>query len=138
MLSARKRGRFSGYSGFQPASLGRVFLGCRRDSGSGGIPGDCPSTCTRLKDLEELADPIADVESDGKGVPILIKQYAKLGGRLLSFNVDRDFSNVLDGLVVVDLRQTDPAVLERYVGKDGIRAFQRYHGLPAGVKGHEA
>jgi putative hemolysin len=102
-------------------------------------PGDCPTTCTRLKDLDELADPIADVEVDGKGLPILIKQYAKLGGRLLSFNVDRDFSNVLDGLVVVDLRRTDPAVLERYVGKDGILAFQRYHGLPgAAAKNHEA
>lgn len=117
----------------------RGLITPRRPFRSGWIrPGDCPSTCTRLKDLDELADPIADVESDGKGVPILIKQYAKLGGRLLSFNVDRDFSNVLDGLVMVDLRQTDPAVLERYVGKDGIRAFQRYHGIAAGVKRHEA
>lgn len=117
----------------------RKLISPRRPFRSGWIrPGDCPSTCTRLKDLDELADPIADVESDGKGVPILIKQYARLGGRLLSFNVDRDFSNVLDGLVLVDLRRTDPAVLERYVGKDGIRAFQRYHGLPAGVRRHEA
>jgi len=92
-------------------------------------PGDCPASCTRLRDIEELADPIADVEADGKGVPILIKQYAKLGGRLLSFNVDRDFSDVLDGLVLVDLRQSSPEVLERYVGKAGILAFQRYHGL---------
>ena len=89
--------------------------------------------------MDDLADPIADLEVDGKGLPILIKQYAKLGGRLLSFNVDRDFSDVLDGLVVVDLRRTDPAVLERYVGKDGILAFQRYHGLAgAAAKNHEA
>ena len=99
-------------------------------------PGDCPATCTRLRDLEELTDPIADVEADGKGVPILIKQYARLGGRLLSFNVDRDFSDVLDGLVLVDLRRSNPAVLERYVGKDGILAFQRYHGVCA--RTHEA
>ena len=92
-------------------------------------PGDCPASCARLRDIEELADPIADVEADGKGVPILIKQYARLGGRLLSFNVDRDFSDVLDGLVLVDLRQSSPEVLERYVGKAGILAFQRYHGL---------
>jgi putative hemolysin len=118
----------------------RKMIAPRRPFRSGWIrPGDCPTTCTRLKDLDELADPIADVEADGKGVPILIKQYAKLGGRLLSFNVDRDFSNVLDGLVVVDLKQTDPAVLERYVGKDGILAFRRYHGLPAApARVHEA
>jgi hypothetical protein len=99
-------------------------------------PGDCPASCTRLRDLEELTDPIADVEADGKGVPILIKQYARLGGRLLSFNVDRDFSDVLDGLVLVDLRRSNPAILERYVGKDGILAFQRYHGVSA--RTHEA
>lgn len=110
----------------------RKLIAPRRPFRSGWIrPGDCPTACTRLKDLDELADPIADIEVDGKGVPILIKQYAKLGGRLLSFNVDRDFSNVLDGLVVVDLKRTDPAVLERYVGKNGILAFQRYHGLRA-------
>ncbi len=86
-----------------------------------------------LKELDDLAGPIADLETDGKGIPILIKQYAKLGGRLLSFNVDRNFSSVLDGLVLVDLRQTDPAVLCRYMGKSECEAFRRFHGLIASV-----
>jgi hypothetical protein len=30
--------------------------------------------------LDELAEPISDVEEDGKGLPILLKQYAKVGG----------------------------------------------------------
>jgi len=93
-------------------------------------PGDSPTACARLKNLEDLADPIGDLETDGKGIPILLKQYAKLGGRLVSFNVDRNFSDVLDGLVLVDLRLTDPGVLARYMGKDGVAAFRRYHGLP--------
>lgn len=102
----------------------------RRPFRSGWIrPGDCRASCQRLRDLEELADPIADVEADRKGIPILIKQYAKLGGRLLSFNVDRDFSDVLDGLVVVDMRQSNSAALERYLGKEGVSRFRRYHGL---------
>jgi putative hemolysin len=98
-------------------------------------PGDSPAACAQLKDLQDLADPIADLESDGKGIPILLKQYAKLGGRLVCFNVDRNFSDVLDGLVLVDLRRTDRTALERYMGKDGGEGFQRYHGLhvPAGV-----
>ena len=83
----------------------------------------------RLNDLEQLTDPIADVETDGKSIPILLKHYAKLGGRMLSFNVDRDFSHVLDGLVLVDLRQTDRTLLQRYMGEDGIEAFTSYHGL---------
>ena len=54
--------------------------------------------CAALHDMEELSQPITDVETDGKGLPILLRQYAKIGGRLFGFNVDRKFSNVLDGL----------------------------------------
>jgi len=92
---------------------------------------DCRAMCRSLRDLEELSKPITDVESDGKGLPILLKQYAKIGGKLLGFNVDRKFSDVLDGLVLVDLRQTDPAVLERYMGKAAAREFRRMHGFVA-------
>ena len=31
---------------------------------------------------------IADVETDRKGVPVLLKQYLKLGGELVAFHVD--------------------------------------------------
>jgi putative hemolysin len=92
---------------------------------------DCRGMSQALRDLEELSQPIADVELDGKGLPILLRQYAKIGGKLLGFNVDRKFSNVLDGLVVVDLRQTDAAVLERYMGKDAARRFRQLHAREA-------
>jgi putative hemolysin len=88
---------------------------------------DCRAVCTTLRDLDELAESISDVEVDGKGVPILIKQYAKVGGKLVGFNLDRKFSDVVDGLVIVDLRETDPPVLERYMGKEGYAAFRRFH-----------
>ena len=90
---------------------------------------DCRAVCRALRDLDQLSEPIADVELDGKGLPILLRQYAKVGGKLLGFNVDRKFANVLDGLVMVDLRQTEPAMLERYMGKDAVVAFRRYHGV---------
>lgn len=92
-------------------------------------PGDSLATCAQLRDLDDLADPIGDLETDGKGIPILLRQYAKLGGRLLSFNVDHKFSDVLDGLVLVDLRRTDPSALARYMGKRGVTDFRSYHGL---------
>ena len=84
--------------------------------------------CAALRDLDELSQPITDVEIDGKGLPILLRQYAKIGGRLLGFNVDRKFSNVLDGLIVVDLRKTQPTVLERYMGREDAMTFRRRHG----------
>jgi putative hemolysin len=88
---------------------------------------DCRGMCHVLRDLDELSQPIADVEADGKGLPILLRQYAKIGGKLLGFNVDRKFSNALDGLVVVDLREIDPAVLERYMGREAAARFRQAH-----------
>ena len=88
---------------------------------------DCRGMLHALRDLNELSQPITDVEADGKGLPILLRQYAKVGGKLVGFNVDRNFSNVLDGLVVVDLRETESAVLERYMGREGAERFRQFH-----------
>lgn len=78
-------------------------------------------------DIEELSALIADIETDSKGVPILLKQYLKLGGKLVAFNVDPQFADALDGLIVVDLTQTDSRVLDRYMGKEGAAAFLEYN-----------
>lgn len=80
-----------------------------------------------LLDLEEVSTSIAHIEEDGKGIPVLLRQYLKLGGELLSFNIDRSFSDALDGLILVDLRKTDPARLATYMGKAGVAAFRQYH-----------
>jgi hypothetical protein len=77
--------------------------------------------------VEEISAVIADIEAGQKGVPVLLRQYLNLGGRMLAFNVDPEFSDVLDGLVVVDLAETDEKSLERYMGKDGSRRFLDHH-----------
>jgi putative hemolysin len=92
-------------------------------------PWDCRAMGHALRELEDLSQPITDVETDGKGLPILLRQYAKIGGKLLGFNVDPKFSNVLDGLVVVDLRKSEAAVLERYMGREAAASFRQRHGL---------
>jgi putative hemolysin len=76
-----------------------------------------------ISDIEELSPFIADIERDRKGVPILVRQYFKLGARVLGLNVDREFADVLDVLVLVDLTVTDRRSLERYLGRDGAIAF---------------
>jgi putative hemolysin len=81
----------------------------------------------RLRDIEDVARVVAEIERDRKGIPVLLKQYLKLGGRLLGFSCDANFSNALDGLIMVDLRSTDPTVLERYMGDGGARAFLAHH-----------
>lgn len=80
-----------------------------------------------MGDIDVLSDVIANLEHDQKGVPILLKQYLKLGGRLLGFNVDDQFSDALDGLIMVDLCDTDPKVLARYMGQDAAQRFLAYH-----------
>ncbi len=81
-----------------------------------------------LADVDELSEVVADVEPDGKGVPVLIRQYLKVGGEMLAFNVDVDFSDVVDGLVVVDLSRTERPLLDRYLGKSGAESFLEFHG----------
>ncbi len=90
---------------------------------------DPQTMSTVIRDLADLSSLIADIEEDHTDIPILLKQYLKLGGMLLGFNIDPDFSNVLDGLILVDLTRTEPRILERYMGKDGVRTFLEYHGL---------
>jgi putative hemolysin len=81
-----------------------------------------------LKDIEDVSRLVAQIECDSKGAPILLKQYLKLGGRLLGFSADVNFNDALDGLIMVDLRVTDPRVLARYMGAEGAKAFLAYHG----------
>jgi putative hemolysin len=78
-------------------------------------------------DAADLSEWIAELEPDRKGLPILLRQYLKLGGRLIGFNVDPEFQDVLDGLILVDLVQTPPKLLIRYFGEAGLAAFRAYH-----------
>jgi putative hemolysin len=92
---------------------------------------------TGTREVEELAALMADVDPNQKGVPILLKQYLKLGGKLLGFNRDPDFNDVLDGLILVDLRQTQPKVLQRYMGAEGLEKFRQFYNSPT-INVHES
>ena len=82
-----------------------------------------------LVNFEELDAPICDLESGNRTVPILLKQYLKLGGNVVGFNVDKEFSDVVDALVFVDLRHADPCILKRYMSGNGLARFLAYHGI---------
>jgi hypothetical protein len=84
--------------------------------------------------MDDISDWVSMFESDGKGVPVLVRHYMKLGGKFLGFNVDTKFSNVLDGLLLVDLREAKPELLARYLGKPGSVDFLRLHGSKANAR----
>lgn len=133
---------------YSPASRELIARYFERQSGSGGFRADVrarrplrgklvtdwelSALCSLLPDVEDLSAPIADLERDGKGIPILVRQYVKLGGKLLAFSVDPDFANTLDGFVMVDLRQTPPDTLARYMGKEQAAQFFAWHANPQG------
>jgi putative hemolysin len=100
----------------------RPYRRHRRTSASGAEV-SAPSS------FDELSRMIAQIEPDHKGVPVLLKHYLRLGGRVLAFNLDREFSNTLDSLIMVDLRQIEPTTLSRYMSQSGMKTFRAYHGL---------
>jgi putative hemolysin len=80
-----------------------------------------------LSDSDAVDDVVAELEPDGKGMPVLLRQYLKLGARFFAFNVDPDFSDALDALMLVDLTKTDRKLLQRYMGEEGMGSFLRWH-----------
>ncbi|MCM8537629.1 MAG: lysophospholipid acyltransferase family protein [Lentisphaeraceae bacterium] len=75
---------------------------------------------------EDLSELVRGIEDDGKDIPVLIKQYMKLGGRFHSFCVDPDFGNTLDGLIVVDLPNAPTRNLKQYMG-DATEGYLAHH-----------
>lgn len=91
-------------------------------------------TCTLLNDgpstVGEVDKRIASLEADGKGMPVLLRQYLKLGARLLAISEDADFGNVTDALMAVDLATVSPSLLRRYFGDAGVASYTSQHSAP--------
>jgi putative hemolysin len=68
------------------------------------------------RDIAEVERMVTALEADGKGVPVLLRQYLRLNAKLLGFNVDAGFGGALDALMMVDLANVDRAILKRYFG----------------------
>jgi len=54
------------------------------------------------QDIGKLDKFIFEIESE-YGIPVLLKKYIKLNAKIVGFNVDPDFNNCLDGLVILDI-----------------------------------
>jgi hypothetical protein len=63
-----------------------------------------------LEDPALLSAVVAAAEPDGKPLPVLLREYLKLGARFVSWSVDPGFADSLDGLVAVDLSDSEGAV----------------------------
>lgn len=80
-----------------------------------------------VDDIDEVSALISAVEESGKGVPVLLKHYVKLNAHLLAFNVDPEFNDSVDSLMVVDLTRVEPRLLSHYLGKLGSAEYLERH-----------
>ena len=69
-----------------------------------------------MADLRLLSALVSDLEPDGRSIPVLLRQYLRLDGEMVSFNVDSEFGDTLDCLVVVDLHNAPERLVSRYCG----------------------
>ena len=65
----------------------------------------------------------------GKAVPVLLRHYLSVNGKLVCFNIHPNFNDSLEGLIIVDARQTDAKTLSRFLGADGYQYFMSFHQL---------
>lgn len=78
-------------------------------------------------DIGKLDKFIQEVEPFDYRMPVLLKKYVKLGGKIICFNVDPKFNDALDGLLILDLLKVpfetitslskeinDKSILERF------------------------
>lgn len=63
-------------------------------------------------ELQALDSLIEDIEPEHIRIPVLVRQYLKLNARFISFNVDPNFSDVLDGFIILDLNDVPYSMIE--------------------------
>jgi hypothetical protein len=63
-----------------------------------------------LKDFDHL---ISDIEETKMKIPVLLRQYIALNGKIICFNIDPQFSDSLDGFLVVDVANIPPDMLDK-------------------------
>ncbi len=56
-----------------------------------------------IRDLKDLDLVIKNMDPNNYKLPVLLKKYLELNGKIIGFNIDPKFNNALDGLLVLDL-----------------------------------
>jgi putative hemolysin len=66
---------------------------------------------TSERDIDKIEKIIMDIEP-GYRLPVLLKKYLEINGRIIGFNIDPKFNYCLDGLLILDLYNTPPEVIK--------------------------
>ncbi|MBA4419445.1 MAG: hypothetical protein C0392_16310 [Syntrophus sp. (in: bacteria)] len=82
---------------------------------------------TRLKDINKLSQLVSEVECNRKGVPLHLKHYIKMNGKIIGFIKDTSFGSSLNCMVLIDLTKCSQGMLLRCMGQSGRERFSDYH-----------
>ncbi len=63
-------------------------------------------------DLNKFDKLIGDIDKMNSGIPVLLKKYLSLNAKILAFNVDPNFNNCLDGLIILDVYDVPQNTIE--------------------------
>lgn len=71
-----------------------------------------------INGVSGLAKLIADLEEDHKQIPVLVYRYFELGAKYISFAVDPDFGNTLDGFITVKIKDMPREQMKKYLSDE--------------------
>lgn len=80
-----------------------------------------------IHSVDMLDKIILDIEGGNRSIPVLIKKYLQLNGKVLSFNVDHDFNDALDVFILLDCMNVPEAslrMLSKGHSEDVLKRFQ--------------
>jgi putative hemolysin len=82
-----------------------------------------------INSLELLDKLIIDLENKQRGIPVLVKRYLQLRSKVLAFNIDVDFNDCLDALILLDLTNVPEKTLEMLSKDMNVNAVERFKKL---------
>lgn len=65
----------------------------------------------RVPNFNKMDQIINDIDPGNPKMPVLLKKYLELGGKIAAFNIDAQFSNTVDGFLVLDLNMVKPEII---------------------------
>ena len=77
--------------------------------------------------VRELNSIIKFIEPDGKGIPVLVKQYAKLGAEFVSIGSDIEFRRTPGMLLIINTGEAQEKTIQRYFGRETVSYLNYCH-----------
>ncbi len=110
--------------------VSRGFAGPRSVAVPRNPPRFTPEHRVGVRDLARLSvanldELIREMENGERGLPVLLRHYLSLNARVLGMNLDRSFGDVIDALMLLDLRDVPAAMLTRFVGAEAAARIGR-------------